>query len=179
MKKFLIAAIISAMVMGLGIGSAFAVSTSTSLNAGTFGFNVGYGDSIFGDTGVITISGKYFIANDLAVLAGIGVQGSSGDLDANYFGITAGVRKYLKMNDFAPFVEGKFSYATEEFDAAGVDRDAFDVSARFGAEYFLHKQFSVEGSIGFGFGTVDNNITNQDYTYFGTRSVGVSANFYF
>jgi hypothetical protein len=177
MKKFLIIAIVLGLVMGLGIGSASAAGNS--LKAGTFGFNVGYGDSVFGDTGIITISAKYFGASDLAILAGIGVQGSTGDLDANYFGITAGVRKYLKVDDFSPFIEGKFSYATEEFDAEGVDRDAFDVSARFGAEYFLHKQFSIEGSIGFGFGAVDNNITNQDYTYFGTRSVGVSANFYF
>jgi len=177
MKKFLIIAMVLGWVMGHGIGSASAAGNS--LKAGTFGFNVGFGDSVFGDTGIVTIAGKYFVASDVAVLAGIGLQGSSGDLDANEFEISAGVRKYLKVDDFAPFIEALFSYATEKFDAQGIDKDAFDLSARFGAEYFLHKQFSIEGSIGVGLGHVDNNITNQDYTYIGTRSLGVSANFYF
>src|SRR5512143_2734528 len=157
MKKFLIASIVAGMVMVLGIGSAFAAGTGTSLKAGTFGFNVGYGNSVFGDTGVITVSGKYFIAGDLALIAGLGLQGSSGDADADFFSISAGVRKYLKMDDFAPFVEGKFTYANEKFTgtAGNVHQDAIDVSAVFGAEYFLHRQLSVEGSIGFGIGSVD------------------------
>ncbi len=177
MKKFLIVAIVMGLVMGFGVGSASAAGNS--LKTGTFGFNVGFGDSVFGDTGVITISGKYFVGNDMAILAGIGVQGSTGDLDANEFEISAGLRKYLKVDDFAPFVEGKFSYATEKFDAEGIDRNAFDLSFRFGAEYFLYKQFSVEGSVGLGIQAINDNRTNQDVTTFGTRSVGVSANFYF
>ncbi len=189
MKKFLIVAIALIMISGFGIGSAFAAAADTSLKAGTFGFGVGVGNSVFGNTGgssdaaagVVTIAGKYFVANDLAITAGIGIQGSSGDADANFFSISAGLRKYLKVNDFAPFLEGRLTYATEKFTgvAGSVHQDVFDVSAVFGAEYFLNKQFSVEGSIGFGIGTVDNNNTNQDYTYYGTRTVGVSANFYF
>ena len=181
MKKFLFVIIVAGMVMVLSIGSAFAAGTGTSLKTGAFGFNVGYGNSVFGDTGVITILGKYFLASDLALTAGLGLQGSTGDVDANFFSISAGVRKYLKIDDFAPFLEGRFTYATEKFTGAAgnVHQDAFDVSAVFGAEYFIHKQFSIEGSIGFGIGTVDDKNTNQDYTYFGTRTVGVSANFYF
>lgn len=182
MKKFLIVSLVAVMVMVLGIGSAFAAgATGTSLKAGTFGFNVGYGNSVFGDTGVITISGKYFAGGDLALIGGFGLQGSSGDVDANFFSVSAGLRKYLKIDDFAPFVEGRLTYATEKFTgtAGNVHQDAFDVSAVFGAEYFLHRQFSIEGSVGFGIGSVDDKNTNQDYTYFGTRTVGVSANFYF
>jgi hypothetical protein len=179
MKKFLIVLVIAGMVMVLGIGSAFAADTGTSLKAGTFGFNVGFGDSSLGNTSVIMISGKYFLEGDVALIAGIGFQASSGDLDADFFGISGGVRKYLKIDEFAPFVEGKFSYVTENIDINGIDRDTFDVSAGFGAEYFLHRQFSIEGNVAIGFGQVNNNISNNDYTYFGSRTVGVSANFYF
>lgn len=179
MKKFLIVSIVAGMVMVLGIGSAFAAGTGTSLKAGTFGFNVGFGDSSLGNTGVIMVSGKYFLASDVALIAGIGFQASSGDQDANFFGITGGVRKYLKIDEFAPFVEGKFTYVNETIDIQGIDRDTFDVSAGFGAEYFLSRQFSIEGNVGIGFGQVNDNISNNDYTYFGSRTVGVSANFYF
>ena len=179
MKKFLIITIVLGLVMVLGIGSAFAADTGTSLKAGTFGFNVGFGDSSLGNTGVIMLSGKYFLAGDVALIAGFGFQTSSGDQDANFFGISAGVRKYLKTSDFAPFVEGRFSYITERIDSQGIDRDTFDVAGIFGAEYFLHRQFSIEGSVGLGFGKVDNNNSNSDYTYFGSRTVGVSANYYF
>jgi hypothetical protein len=179
MKKFSIITIVAGMVVVLGIGSAFAAGTGTSLKAGTFGFNVGVGDSSLGNTGVIMISGKYFIAGDVALIAGVGFQASSGDQDANFFGISAGVRKYLRIDEFAPFVEGKFSYLTETIDINNIDKDTFDVSAVFGAEYFLHRQFSIEGSVGIGLGKVENNISNTDYTYFGSRTVGISANFYF
>jgi hypothetical protein len=179
MKRFLIITIVLGMVMVLGIGSAFAADTGTSLKAGTFGFNVGVGDSSLGNTGVVMISGKYFIAGDVALIAGFGFQTSSGDQDANLFGLSGGVRKYLKISEFAPFVEGRFSYITERIDSQNIDRDTFDVSALFGAEYFLHRQFSVEGSVGLGFGSVNDNISNNDYSYFGSRTVGVSANYYF
>jgi hypothetical protein len=44
--------------IGLGLGSASAASNS--LKTGSFGFNVGFGDSALGDAGTITITGKYF-----------------------------------------------------------------------------------------------------------------------
>jgi hypothetical protein len=179
MKKLLIVLIVAGMVLALGNRSAFAAGTGTSLKAGAFGFNVGFGDSSLGSTGVIMISGKYFLENDVALIAGVGFQASGGDQDANFFGFSAGVRKYLKIDEFAPFVEGRFSYMTETIDINNIDRDIFDVSALFGAEYFLNRQFSIEGSVGLGFGSVNDNISNNDYTYFGSRTVGVSANFYF
>jgi hypothetical protein len=49
----------------------------------------------------------------------------------------------------------------------------------FGAEYFIGKQFSLEGSVGLGFGQSRDRLTDADDTYFGTRTVGVRANFYF
>ena len=185
MKKVILIAMAVAVITGAGMGSAFAASAgSNSLNSGTMGFNVGMGNSILGDLGVVTVSGKYFILDDLALVAGIGVQDSSGDFDERFFSISAGVRHYFNMNDFSPFVEGRFSYEDENTTVTGdrTDQNALDFSAIFGAEYFLSKQFSVEGAVGFGFGTITvktPGFPDRDTTYFGTRTVGVSANFYF
>ena len=115
MKKLLIiTAALTAIiaVMGFGIGSASAADNS--LKAGTFGFNVGFGDSALGEPGVVMISGKYFVQNDLALIAGFGAQASSGDVSSDFFGISFGVRKYLKVSDFAPFVGGKLSYEKDK-----------------------------------------------------------------
>ena len=180
MKKVVIIMAAVAVIMGLGIGSASAAAnTSSSLKAGTFGFNVGFQDSSLGGTGVIMVSGKYLVLDDLAITAGAGIQASSGDLNADYFALSGGVRKYLRTDEFAPFIEGKFTYVSEDIDVKGVDKTTADFSANFGAEYFLHKQFSIEGSVGLGFGTVHDKISDKDYTYFGTHTVGLSANFYF
>ncbi len=183
MKKVVIIMAAAAVIMGLGIGSAFAATGSNSLKAGTFGFNVGFGDSVFGNVGVVTVSGKYLVNDNLAIIAGLGVQESSGDLDAKFFSLSGGARYYLRNDDFSPFVEGKLSYEDENIDVGvRVDQTAIDIGAVVGAEYFLHKQFSIEGAVGLGFGTVTvktPGLPDQDYTYFGTRTVGVSANFYF
>lgn len=181
MKKVVIIMVAVAMFTGAGIGSASAAAkTSSSLNAGTFGINVGFQDSSsIGGTGVIMVSGKYLVLDDLAITAGVGLQASSGDLDADFFSLSGGVRKYFRTDEFAPFLEGKFTYVSEDIDALGVDKTIADFSANFGAEYFLHKQFSIEGSVGLGFGTLHDKILDKDYTYFGTHTVGLSANFYF
>jgi hypothetical protein len=100
MKNFLIITLVLIAVIGLNIGSASAADNS--LTAGVFGFNVGFGDSALGEPGVVMISGKYFLQSDLALLAGFGAQASNGDVSSDSFGISVGVRKYLKLNDFAP-----------------------------------------------------------------------------
>ena len=177
MRKLIIVALSIVLIMGVGIGSASA--QQNSLKEGVIGISVGLGNSTFGDTynSVIDVTGKYLISNDMALLAGIGFETHSGDVDGSYFGFTFGVRKYLDTDDFVPFIEGKLSYITE--DVGTEDTDIIDISVGFGAEYFMHKQFSVEASVGIGFGVVDNNTTNQDDVYLGTRTVGVKANFYF
>jgi len=51
----------------------------------------------------------------------------------------------------------------------------------FGAEYLLHKQFSVEGSIGFGYSSVETETATTNYkdTTIGTQKAAISFNFYF
>jgi len=175
MKRLVTVALSIVIVIGIGVGSALA---QNSLMADKMGISVGLGNSVFGDTNnsVIDITGKYMIAADMALLAGFGFETHGGDADGSYLGLTIGVRKYLNTDDFSLFIDGKLSYVNQ--DVYG-DTDTVDISAGFGAEYFLHKQFSVEGSVGIGFGVEDDNDTHDDDTYLGTRTIGVKANFYF
>ncbi len=118
-------------------------SAANSLHEGTIGFNI---DAVNSSNSFI-LTGKYFVLNDLAVLAGFGFGAKGGDASGTDFGIGAGVRKYLKTEDFAPFAGGSIFYSTTK----DGDQKDFSLLGEFGAEYFLHKQFSVEGSIGFGY----------------------------
>jgi hypothetical protein len=189
MKKIAIVAVVVVMMAGLA-GSAFAAN---SLAQGSKAISVGMGDSLFSHTfspqaqgyinNVVDISGRYFIAKDMALYGGFGLQLNSGDYDGTYFSFAVGVRKYLSMNDFAPFIAGQFAYATVDAKQNGtkfVDQSVFDIAGLFGAEYFFSKNFSVEGSIGIGVGQYNDDLPGGgDSTYLGTRTVGVQANFYF
>ena len=196
MKKFIVVAAAVVMMMGLA-GSAMAAN---SLAQGSTAISVGMGDSVYSHTiapldavgfpsnNVVDISGRYFVAKDMALYGGFGLQLNSGDWDGTYLGLTVGARKYLSTNDFAPFIGGQLSYITVDGDgpvgpgganATFVDVSILDISAMFGAEYFFSKDFSIEGSIGIGLGQWEDDVTNTDSTYLGTRTVGVHANFYF
>ncbi len=191
MKKLVIMALALAMVSVMGVGSASAVN---SLQQGNVSVGVGMGDSIFSHKAVpeangivndvVDIDARYLVTKDIAIVGGFGLQIDGGDADATYFSFTGGVRKYLKTDDFAPFVGGQLTYAAVTAKEGNpsvktVDLSVIDLSAMVGAEYFVGKQFSLEGSIGLGFGQSRNKLTDEDDTYFGTRTVGVRANFYF
>jgi hypothetical protein len=188
MKRLVIIALALVLVAGIGIGSA---SAANSLEQGNISVGVGMGDSFFnhnneffGPTDVLNLNARYLITKDLAIVGGFGLEVGGGDFDSTYFSFTGGVRKYLSTNDFAPFVGGQLTYAAyEEENPAGatvVDLNMIDLSAMFGAEYFVGPKFSLEGSVGIGFGQFNDDINaNSDRTVFGTRSVGVKANFYF
>lgn len=183
MKKIFV--IVAASVMLFGIGNVYAAN----LQKGSFGISVGMGDSVFSHKAipmvdsmvndVVDLSVRYMIANDMAIMGGFGLQIDGGDADATYLSLSGGVRKYLKTDDFAPFVGGQISLIMLEADPNIADLQIIDLSAEFGAEYFFSRQFSMEGSVGVGLGQASDDLTNTDDTYFGTRTVGVRANFYF
>ena len=191
MKKIAIVAVVVVMMMGLA-GSAFAAN---SLAQGSKGISVGFGNDVFNQpnmpTGpttntqnpVVDLSGRFFVAKDVALTLGAGLQLNSGDAEGTYLSLSFGARKYLSTNDFAPFVGGQVSYTTYDAkNAAGAkiaDATIFDLVGFVGAEYFFNKQFSVEGAIGLGLGQVSDDQANNDTTYLGTRTLGVKANFYF
>lgn len=167
-------------------GSAFGAN---SLNSGAAAISVGMGDSVFSHPAipnvdgvinhVVDISGRMFLAKDMALYGGFGLQTDGGDADGTYLSLTVGMRKYLKVADFAPFVAGQLSYITVKSDPNIVDLSVIDLAGLFGAEYFVGPQFSLEGAIGVGIGQFSDDLSNKDDTYFGTRTVGVRANFYF
>jgi hypothetical protein len=193
MKKIAVLAVVMIMAAGLA-GSAYAAN---SLNAGAKALSIGFGDSALNNVAnptdaqprnpIVDISGRLFISKDTAITGGFGFQLNSGDVDGTYLSLNAGIRKYLKTDDFAPFVGGQFSYITydaEAKNAAGVSRTYADYSAWefagiLGAEYFLSKAFSIEGSIGVALGSGKDSVSHNDTTYLGTRNMGVRANFYF
>jgi hypothetical protein len=193
MKKLIVVAVAVVMVMGL-VGSAMAAeaasSASNSLQRGNMGINVGMGDSLFsvkavpmagaGPNDVVNVTGKYFIANDLAILATFGFQSDGSDYDGTYISFGGGVRKYLSTSTtgaFNTFADVKLVYASVDSDTTGADMSIIDISGMFGAEYFFSRQFSLEGAVGVGIGQLSDG--NFDDLYLGTRTVGVSANFYF
>ncbi len=168
MKRLVIVILAAAMILGIGIGSA---SAANSLKRGEVGMSVDVNNDF-------VLSARYFILNDLAVIGqfGFGVKGEDGE--GTDFGIGGGVRKYPKMDDLAPFVGGTIFYRTT--DDNNVKNLA--VLGEFGAEYFLHKQFSVEGSVGFGYlrdETTNAVGTKTTVTTVGTQRFGLSLNFYF
>jgi len=86
----------------------------------------------------------------------------------------------MKTDDFAPFIGGKFQYMSTGAAAGDVTDLGFGVEA--GAEYFVGKQFSVEGSVGFGYGSSEYKPAvgaSSKNTTLGTRSFSMGANFYF
>jgi len=187
MRKLVIIAVVVVMAVSMGIGSAFAAN---DLQQGKMGVSVGMGDSVFAHKAmpesngfvndVVDINGRYFVDKDLAITGGFGLQLDGSDAKGTYFSINGGVRKYLKVDDFAPFVAGQISLISSKVDSDN-SITIIDLAATFGAEYFLNKQFSLEGAVGVGLGTADVKIagnSNTD-TYIGTRTVGVRANLYF
>ena len=172
MKK--LASLGATLVLALSAGS---VSAANSLNAGTFGINVDTNDHSI-------INGKYLVTKDLAVLAGFGLAVRNNtvgpvSISSTDTSFLIGVRKYLKTDDFAPFVGGRFTLVTTN------DSNTTDLEflGEAGVEYFVGKQFSIEGRVGFGFRSTEtqfppSTITEKD-TIFGSSSASISANFYF
>jgi hypothetical protein len=180
MKKLIVVAVAVVMMMGLA-GSAMAAGTS--LQSGKFGLSAGFTNlSQYPDGIERTIMGRLFIANDLALNLGFGLTSADGDPgmpDGTDLSIIIGVRKYLKTEEFAPFIEGDLVYIDTDTGLNGA-YDTIGVLANVGAEYFLHKQFSLEGSVGIGLLQIENNAASSaDSTILTTGSLGVRANFYF
>ncbi len=183
MKRIAIAVV---MVLLAFSGSAFAAN---SLHQGAFGISVGMGDSVFSHSAipnanvainnVVDLQARFLAAKNLALYGNFGFQNDGGDADATYISLGIGARMYLKTDDFAPFVAGQLSYVSVKSDPKVADISVIDVAGLFGAEYFVGKQFSLEGSVGVGIGQAKDDLSKVKDTYFGTRTVGVRANFYF
>lgn len=170
------------MLLAMPAGNASAAPAE-----GNFGLNVDLTNSTspLGTPSVFMLEGKYSVKKDLAVLFGAGLQISDSGAAANSkftnIGLMGGARKYLKTEDLAPFFGIKVLYLSTRQG----NNDVTDLAliAEGGAEYFLSKQFSLEGSVGFGYASRDSQPVaggaSIKATGFGTTTFSLSANFYF
>ncbi len=174
MKK--IASIVATLALAISASGAYAAN---SLSKGTWGLNVGTGlgfnplTSNPEDGGFI-VNGKYFIQSDMAILGGFGFGARGGDTaKGTDVGLIVGARKYLHVADFAPFVGGRLTYMS----ILNSTVKTTQIMGEAGAEYFLAKQFSFEGRVGFGYESQEQGGVKN--TRFGTTTFGVGFNFYF
>lgn len=179
MKKIALAA--ATLVLTVASGSVLAAN---SIYAGAMGLTIGMTEAGVtpGNNGSnnFIIGGKYFMAKDMALTAGFGLSIRGADDKGTDIGFTVGARKYLKTDDFAPFIGGKFQYASGG-DSGTTKYSGMAIGAEAGAEYFFNKQFSMEGSVGFGYKSLETTTgaTTTKATRIGTESIGIAANFYF
>jgi len=190
MKK--IALVTAALIAVAGSQTVFAASQSGNLTAGTFGINVSTQASLI-STAVVgavepnfTITGKYAIAHDVVLLAGLGIGFIGGNAPAGGtspsgtdYAFLVGGRKYFSSGDFSPYFGGRFEYARITPLGGATTDSVFSLGAEAGAEYFLNKHFSLEGGIGFRYTSVDPGNNGTKISFFGTTNYGLSANFYF
>lgn len=174
MKKILAGAALAMVAMS---GSAMAAN---SLYAGAMGLSVPITERNFNVNNSPAIDplleGKYMMSKDTAILMGFGfLSGGASGNSTTTFALEGGLRKYMKVDDFAPFVGGLLQYSNTNSSPNATTGLALVAEA--GAEYFFAKQFSVEGKVRFGYTSVETGGTK--YSYFGTTTAGLSANFYF
>ena len=183
MKQITLAGV--ALALAVATGNAVAAGGPT---AGSFGLNIGVtrATTQMGTPADFMITGKYLMTKDTAILAGLGLNmadnGQSTNNKYTKTGFMGGIRKYLKTDDLSPFVGGRIQYMSTR-DPNTVDVTDFALLAEVGAEYFLGKQFSLEGSVGGGYTSQETknpgSATSTKATGFGTATFSLSANFYF
>ncbi|TAJ76071.1 MAG: hypothetical protein EPO42_13350 [Gallionellaceae bacterium] len=144
---------------------------SNSLTAGKYGLSVSTASNTM-------VSGKYFIAGDMAVLGGFGFAqaGAAGGTSATSTYLMGGIRKYKisqdRADDFFPFTGVRAWYTS------GASSTSLGIAGETGAEYFLAKHFSVEGLAAIGYGSTSPTGGTATST-FGTTVFSLGGNFYF
>jgi len=185
MSKIALASI--ALVLAMVAGKASA-ATAFVPSQGTYGLNVALSKETLANEPVdFMLNGKYFIDKNTALTAGFGLNiidtGAPSNSSYTAIGFKGGMRKYLKSEELAPFIGGNFQYISTRDTTGTVEISGFKIAAEAGAEYFLSKQFSVEGSVNFGYLSADlkpvGGGATATATGFGTTAANLSANFYF
>jgi hypothetical protein len=166
--------------LALTLGAASASAAGGTPNAGSLGLSI---DTSIDSKGAFNeprmINGRYLVKKDFAVLfgAGLGVWGA--DAKGTDIGFMVGGRYYFKNEDISPFMGGRFLYASTN----DSNLSAFAFLGEAGAEYFLNKQFSLEGRVGFGYASIEQKpplvAAKAKSSLFGTSAFTLGANFYF
>ena len=125
-----------------------------------------YGDG-FGVGGVLLPSGSPTLLGTTRIGDSLGLEFSlaldvldDDNTSVTNLGAGIGVKKYLsERKQFQPFVGGRFGFHhySADYGNTDVDDTRFGITAVLGGEYFVTRQLSVEGEIGFGiyFGSVE------------------------
>ena len=175
MKKIILAG--TALALAMLAGSALA-----GPEKGMMGLNLGFtsSTSLLGTPSNFLVNARYFFNNSTALQAGIGFRrndsGAATNSTSSDIGFMGGFRKYL-----APFAGAKLQYLSVRQGA----NDVTDLSflAEAGAEYFMGKHFSLEGSLNAGYDQATYKPVaggaSVKATTLGTSSINVSANFYY
>jgi len=187
MKKIALVGATLALAMATGTASAAGKGSDAGPSHGALGLSVTVGNA--SNPSDFMVGGRYFITKDMAVLAGFGLQlkdsGAPNNAKSTDFGLSGGFRKYLKTEELSPFVGGQLLYMSTRQDSGGVaiDVSTFAIYAEGGAEYFLSKNFSFEGSVMVGYASNDSKAAaggnSQKSTTFGTTKGNLGVNFYF
>ncbi|MBI3609823.1 MAG: hypothetical protein HY204_03865 [Nitrospirae bacterium] len=164
------------LVIAVNLVASGAEAAENSLKLGAKALSFGITDR------VIELSGRYFAANDIALLAGFGFSHTDNDANATDYNLSVGGRKYLVKGDLAPFVGASVFFVREEtirFAGTGAanvqSQRTFGLNGHFGLEYFFAKQVSAEAQVG---AELRDSTGDLDTTTFETFRSGVTVNFY-
>jgi len=177
--KFFVAAI--AMFIGLTL------SSNAQLNAGSFGIGAFFGGS------TETAQGFYALADNMEIGVGLGyisksqgyeLNGNTSESSASGLTFQGIFHYYLsKGRDVSPFLGGILSYSSTSDYGADDPNTEIGLSAVFGGQAFLAKNFSVYGQIALGYqkqsSPKDNAGGTYNWTYVSLSGSGIGAIFYF
>ncbi len=119
------------------------------------------------------LKGKFFTSSNMAIMFGVGLNINGGDANGTDISLMGGARSYKSRGDYATFFGGLISYT----DVEAANTTELAILGEFGGEYFLGRQFSVEGSLRAGY--VSTDVGPFNYTNLGTFGGQVSLNYYF
>lgn len=156
--------------------AAAASLTETGTNKGAIGIN---GSISNGNSSLILA--KYFLSKEWALKAGLAALktddgAGTSNSSSTFFGGVIGVNKYWSRGVYAPFI------GIQTGRVRGNDTNTTAILTNFevqgGLEYFMHRNFSLQGQVGFGIETREVTGASRQ-TVFGTSGLNVSANIYF
>jgi hypothetical protein len=152
---------------------AFSLDSSAQLQGGSFGIGANFGSS------TSMAMGHFALSENLDLSAGLGYKSettsyeseNSEDQEHSSMNFQAMLRYFLnKGRDVSPYIGGILNYNSHS-DENDEGTDDIGVSAVFGGQVFLAKQFAVYGHIALGFTTS----SIEDYSTTTTLSLGGSA----
>ena len=147
--------VLAASAQTIEKGSIFANPAATNIGFNSINLKPEGGESSSTSLLGFQARGGYAIADDLALMAGIGYQNVSSDgTGAGLFNVSAGVRKYISSGFYggANLVFGSLSMKNNANGGGTSTGTTIGAEVNAGYSLFLSKNFAVEPSINFMYG---------------------------